>query len=262
MEYSIVKMENNDLWVGTFDLSKGFGLEHRYLKRLIEKYPNEFSEFGIVKKAFRNSENEVCFESDSLLPVTTNIGKKRGGQVEEYVINEQQYFFLATLCQNSEKIVKFKKAITKQFFKMRKILNDFTIQKQNAEWIAKRDAGKIERRLETDMIKEFVEYAIKQGSKSANKYYMIISKMENTTLLNIELLNQEFDNMRDHVEGLDLDLLKMADLIVSQALKEGMQREMWYKDIYILARDRVEAFAILMGKSPLRLENKKNKMIA
>jgi hypothetical protein len=106
---------------------------------------------------------------------------------------------------------------------------------------------------EINKIKEFIEYAKSQGSKSAEKYYMIISKMENESLINIEILEMHFKNVRDVVEGLSLDLLKMADLIVANALKEGMISNMFYKDIYTLARDRVEAYSLLMGKKPKRL---------
>ncbi len=290
MQKGIVTIHNDDLWVGTFDISKGFGLEHRYIKILIEKYKSHFEEFGNIKRGKRNAKNELYFIDDSLLSTTTSASKntlendvdslhksynesindflsveakspkkKSGGQVEEYVINEAQCFFLGTLCKNSNNIMEFKKTLTKEFFRMRKVLIKLTVQKQNEDWHSRRAAGIVERRVETDAIQDFILYAKEQGSQSADKYYMIISKMQNQSLLHLELLGQKYENMRDSVDGFDLDALKMADKIVAQAVREGIKNKMHYKDIYLVARDRVEGFSMAIGRSPLRLMNQEKK---
>ena len=43
-----IYIKDNDLMVGTGMLSKGFGIEHRALKKLIVKYKNEFEEWGLI----------------------------------------------------------------------------------------------------------------------------------------------------------------------------------------------------------------------
>lgn len=236
METSLVKISGNELHVGTWNLSKGFGIEHRILKRFITKYEEDFKEFGfsITTQWQRRSEGH-------------------GGQVEEYVLTEQQAVYLTTLFTNNEKVRKFKKMLTKEFFKQRDLLNKIILQKQNSEWLEKRASGKIERRAETDTIKEFVEYAKSQGSKNAEKYYMIISKMENQSLFALDFMGQKFPNLREIVDGFALDALKMADRAVAKALKDGMGKNTFYKEIYQSAKERVEMFAIAIGKTPLRL---------
>lgn len=234
-------IKNEELMVGTWDLSKGFQNEHRVLKRLIKRYEKDFDSFGVS--------------------VATNIQRiadKKGGQIEEYLLTEGQAIYLTTLLRNNEIVRNFKMHLTKEFLKQRKILNKIIIHRENTDWAQKREQGKIERRLETDAIKEFVEYAKGQGSKSADKYYMIISKMENSSLISLEFLEQKYPNIRDIVDGFALTALQMADRIVAQALREGMKKEIPYKDIYVLARDRVEIFALSIGKTPLRLYLKEN----
>ena len=127
------------------------------------------------------------------------------------------------------------------------------VQKQNIEWYEKRASGKVERRLETDTIQKFIEYAKDQGSQSAEKYYMVLTKMENNTLFNLALVEQKIPNLREIVEGFALDSLKMADYMVGKALKEGMSKNMNYKDIYQLAKGKVELFAGALGKVPLQM---------
>lgn len=118
-------------------------------------------------------------------------------------------------------------------------------QKQNAEWIEARAAGKRTRKEETDAIKSFVDYAKSQGSQSAEKYYMALTKMENAALF---LVEQKYPNLRDILNISQLGVLGTADAIARKALHDGMERGMQYKDVYKLAKERVELLAEVHGK--------------
>lgn len=240
MEEKIVMIRNGELEVGTWDLSIGFEQDHRHLKRLIEKYKNEFDEMGMV--AFRRQRKT---------------GKK-GSQIDEFILNEEQAMYLTTLMQNNDRVRKFKRILVNQFLFQRKLLLTLKNLHENSEWLEKRRTGKTERRLETDKIQKFVTYAIEQGSKSAEKYYMAISKMENHALFCLDYLEQKFPNLRDAVNTRSLDALMMADRIVGRALEEGMEKMMHYKEIYKLAKERVEIFGNSIGKTPLELALQEN----
>ena len=257
----IVEIHNNELIVGSWDLSTHFQIEHRSIRKLLKKYKDEFREFGYVKNWNFDQNDDENSEGTYCTLGAISHKKKSGGQIKECILSYEQYIYLITLLPNTDHIRKLKIKLTEEFFRMRKILIKLAIQKENADWQAKRAAGLIERRLETDAIKDFIEYAIEQGSKNAQMYYVNISKMENNSLLNIELLNQKFKNMRDVVDGFDLTSLQMADKIVAQAIREGMKDNMHYRDIYELARDRVEAFALVIGRTPLRMINKRIKPV-
>ena len=238
---NLVIIDREALFVSSFDLAKGFGVEHRNIKILLQKYESEFGELAKLEGEFRHLE---CRNSD-----TGNVGRPK----QEYFLNEPQATYLTTLLQNNDQVRRFKMYLTQQFFAQRKFLNKLVAQRQNEEYYKKRAEGKIERRLETDRIKEFVEYATNQGSKNAKMYYMNITKMENSSLFCLDFMGQRFPNLREVLDGLALDIIKMADIIVGKALEDGMNQGLNYKDVYILARDNVEKFAVCMGKTPLRL---------
>jgi phage regulator Rha-like protein len=198
------------------------GIKHKNFLETIRKYQKDLEEFGRV--AF-----ETAVESKSNNP-------------EVFCwLTEEQATFAMTLSRNSAKVIECKKKLTRGFYSARKLLQ----QRHNAEWIEARNSGKRSRKQETDGIKSFVEYAKAQGSQSAEKYYMSISKMENAALF---LVEQKYPNLRDVLGVAELGLIAVADTIVFNALREGVEKAMHYKDIYKLAKQRVEALGLAHGK--------------
>ena len=218
----LVLIEKNDLVTTSLTLSEGVKYEHRTVLKLIREHLNDLHEFGTLALGVR---------------------KSRGRPTEYYKLNELQVYFLMTLMQNNEKVTRFKKELIKEFGRMRNALLSIQINHQNQEWQQLRLEGKAVRRETTDAIKDFVEYAVKQGSKNAIRYYSNISKMENKALF---ILEQKFENVREVLNNHQLSTLKTADRIVYETLHEGMERNMDYKDIYKLAKERVETLATLV----------------
>lgn len=132
-----------------------------------------------------------------------------------------------------------------------------TLAKQNLErqvsesYIRARVEGKKFRLEETDAIKEFVEYATLQGSKNAKMYYVNISKMENQALFYLVEGMPKPTNIREVVNTFQLFELGVADKMVSDTIKECMQKNMYYKDIFSACKQKIEAFAMIAGKTPI-----------
>lgn len=158
-----------------------------------------------------------------------------------WYLNEAQINFAGTLSRNTKEVVRFKLNLVKAFELAKKLLQ----QRQNAEWIEARNAGKRLRKQETDGIKAFIDYAKAQGSQNAEKYYVNLTKMENKALF---LVEQKYPNLRDVLGIAELSLISVADTIVLKALMDGMAQALHYKDIYKLAKERVEALATAHGK--------------
>lgn len=119
---------------------------------------------------------------------------------------------------------------------------------ENKEWIEKRQFTKKSRRNSTDSIKEFIEYAKQQGSKGADKYYMIISNMQNKTLVGIDPKEKKKCSIRDVIPKSDLTILEMSDEVISNTIREGINKQMFYKDIYVQAKNKIQSLAVIMGK--------------
>ena len=125
------------------------GNSHHAVQQLIGKYESDFKEFGIIAFEMRK------------------IGG-RGRPEMIYHLNEEQAMLLMTYLKNTEQVRAFKKELVRQFYEMRRLL----LERQSAQWQQARSEGKTVRRLETDAIKAFVDYAIANGSKSAERYYI------------------------------------------------------------------------------------------
>lgn len=100
--------------------------------------------------------------------------------------------------------------------------------------------GKQTRRELTDTIKDFVSYAKSQGSQSAEKYYMSITKMEYAALGMLEAKEKGF---RDTLNISQVHTLAVAEHIAREAILQGMEEGMFYKDIYKFAKQAVERYA-------------------
>ena len=228
MDKNILVMHDKEPRVGTWTLSQGFQAEHRAVRKLVLKYRLEFEEFGVVASAMQK-------------PTA-----KGGRPIDEFLLNENQAMYLGTLLTNSAIVRRFKIELVKQFSNQKQWLQAIAAQQQNAEWLETRKAGKQTRLIATDTIKEFVDYATRQGSRNAEMYYVNISKMENKALF---FLEQKYTNLRDILNIHQLSTVKSADMIVMKALRDGMDRALPYRDIYRLAKTRVESFAEIIGKS-------------
>jgi hypothetical protein len=142
-----------------------------------------------------------------------------GGRPVEYaILDEQQATFLITLMRNSEKVILFKEELTKQFFKQRVFIQNLIMQQKDPSWMNVRKDGKQVYFQKTDVIKDFIEYAIKQGSKSAKMYYINFAKMENKALF---IFEQKFPNLREVLTIRQLMQVSIADDIIEKAINRA-----------------------------------------
>ncbi len=225
----LVMLENNIPITTSKIISMGVNVKHKNVIELIERHKQRIEKLRGV------------------LPFQTEKPKKgsKGGRPESYyLLNELQATFLITLMKNSDIVLDFKENLVKQFILQKQWILEQKTQKQNQQYIETRNQSKIGRKHETDIIKIFVEYAKKQGSKSADKYYMAISKMENQAFF---ILKEKFPNVREILNIQQLSKIIVADMIVKTAIIEGMEKEMKYKDIFQLAKKRVVEMSNSLG---------------
>ena len=228
----LVVLEKNKPVTTSLIIANGVKTEHHSVITLIRKHTKSLQEFGTVEFQIRKS----------------------GGRPLEFaILNEEQTTFLITCMRNTEIVIEFKIKLVKEFYKMKKTLIAIIERQTDEDWKRNRSIGKITRQEETDTIKEFVEYAKLQGSTKAEMYYQNISKMENKGLF---LIEEKFKNIREVLTGQQLQVLCSADQIVINALKDGMKNKMNYKEIYTLAKERIEVFASIIPKSIVPMVNK------
>jgi Rha family phage regulatory protein len=146
-------------------------------------------------------------------------------------------FSLLAMGFTGKKALEWKLKFLAAFNLMEKTL----LNQQNLSWQQDRNQGKIARRGETDVIQRFVEYAINQGSKKAQMYYMNITNMTYRALFLVADASPK--PFRDILDSMQLSFLTTAEYLIQAALDEGMKKSMYYKDVYQLCRDRVVGYA-------------------
>lgn len=197
-------------------------------------------------RVLRKIENLISEDEDNRLNFGVVEYQDKKGEMRKSYIMDRRSFSILCMGFTGKKALKWKNRFYDAFEAMEKALIQMSVQRQSDSWVTQRQAGKLIRREQTDTIQEFVEYATGQGSTQAHRYYCNITKMENQALF---LLEQKFKNLRDILDLNQLGLVRTADSIVKKALKDGMSDGLHYKDIYRLAKSRVETLAEIHGKT-------------
>lgn len=222
----LVILEGKEIYTTSLIMSENLNIKHKNIMELLKDYSH----------------------IDDLKRFETAEVRTKGRPLTVALLDETQALILVSLMKNSEKVIDFKVKLVKAFIKYRKIAHQLSTQKQNEDWLLHRQESKYIRKECTDVIKEFIEYAIKQGSKSASKYYVNLSKME---LRSLFLLEQKYPNAREIMTMKQLSLIKMADEAVRSTIEEEMIKGTFYKDIYKIAKEKIEALAKIFPPSPL-----------
>lgn len=171
-------------------------------------------------KAVSDIENKLKNAGLKGLYTSYTLINTAGGQQKAVIINEQ---ILYELIFNSRK----QKAVLFRAWVTGEVLP--SIRKHGFY----RAEGKMIRKVETDAIREFIEYAKNNGSKSSERYYMIITKATNE-ILGIEA------GQRDNLTASQLDHLAMVERVIANTLNDGVEKGMNYKDIYKLAASKAK----------------------
>ncbi len=111
----------------------------------------------------------------------------------------------------------------------------YIASEKDNKWIGVREEAKKARRYETDQIKLFAEYAKEQGSRNADKYYMIFTK-----LINGKLGLQ--GGQRDDVSQETLLEIKSLETLVKMRMRKLIEKNIPYKKIYQAVKELVEEF--------------------
>lgn len=146
-----------------------------------------------------------------------------------------------------------------KYFRTFKNLAEFVLNKANVDWQKARKTGKMDFHNKTDTIKDFTAYAESQGSQSANRYYVAIGKMQKKSLGLVKEAYSKDPKFRDVLSTIELTHAMVGDKICKNAIIKGMNQELPYKEIYKLAKSKLEELGELLGHVELthKIENRR-----
>jgi len=219
MKNELVESKKNDVYTNSLIVAEKLEVKHNDLLRTIKKITEkQGASQRIVSQKF----------------IESSFTNKMGRSYPMYLMNEQAFSKLVMNLSGYAKAEQIQDMFIEAFFRMK----DALLRHQNVSWLEKREETKQIREKETDVIKDFVEYATAQGSTQAHRYYGNITKMTNKAL---EMLIQSEHGkpIRQLATILELGFIQVVDNRAMQAIQDGMNRGFPYKEIYIMAKDEV-----------------------
>lgn len=211
-----------------------------------------FCDSNIVAKKFEIKHNKIIITIEKLLrdlkdlrvvtdhPKTVVVYREyRGQKFKTYLMN-REFFSLLSMRFRTREAFEWQVKFNDAFYAMEKRLLIESVNKDNSAWQGEREQGKLVRRQTTDVIKDFVEYATKQGSKNARMYYKHITS---ATYKALDIIASKQPKVRESLNGLQLAWLTSAEHIARQSLKKHMNNGEDYHAIYVLVKQDLELFS-------------------
>lgn len=225
---NIVEIQHGEAMCSSREVAKSFSKEHWYVVRVIEQ--------------LLDSVEKIKGKESLTLKFVAQEETYRGQTYRVFWMNRQAFSLLvmrftgeeALLCQ-----IRFNEA----FYAMERRLLLLAENQKSELWLQARQQGKVVRRLETDVIKDFVKYAKAQNSKNADKYYAHIT---NACYKSLAFLQQKMPNLRDMLDPLELHQLETAEMVAAKSLRKYMDAGEDYHAIYVLVKQDLEKLAELM----------------
>jgi Rha family phage regulatory protein len=225
MENELVILKRKKTITTSLVVAEKFRKQHKHVMDKIEKL---------------RAEDEEDRPNFRLISYTDSMNRER----KMYEMDKHGFIILA-MRFTGKKALKWQHRFVDAFEAMELAI----LEHKNKEWEASRLEGKQVRRELTDEIQSFIEYAEEQGSQNGKMYYMNITKMTNQALFLIG--RKAPQGFRDMLDQMQISFLQTAEFVARNALREGMDADMFYKDIYVHARDKVMAFAATVGQTPV-----------
>lgn len=206
----LVRKVNNRPYCDSSMVAKKFGIKHNDVTKTIKR----------LLKRLRDT---------NVTPKIEEFEKEYRGQVYTAYLMDRDFFMMLAMRFETKKAIEWQSKFITAFNEMeQRILKDIENRK-DGQYIETRQQTKIARREETDVIKDFVEYATNQGSKSAKFYYNHIT---NATYKALELMAFKDPKLRDTLNIYQLAELMLAERLAKNNLKKYMDLGRNYKDIY------------------------------
>ena len=213
----IVEVANGEIYCSSDLVARKFGIKHNALVSIIDKV---FADYPDLRGCGTSPKSIEKWKKESR--------HYRGTDFDVYLMN-RPFFSLVTMRMTSKRARSWQREFNSAFYMMEESLLKVESNKNDDEWPHARLLGKSARLEETDAIKDFIEYATKQGSKNAKHYYSLITKSSYRAL---GLIAQKSPKLRDEMTGFELAELMLAERLAASKLREYMDAGRQYKDIY------------------------------
>lgn len=200
MNNQLVFVASQDLHEIPFTTSKIISesgkVQHHTITKLIQTYQDDILEFGKVRFEIRPLES---------------------GQSEKvYLLNEQQATLLITYMKNTLPVRKFKKALVKEFFRIKEELTNRKIIRLKTKEARSRM---------TDAIRDYIEETPNKHWQYKHFTDLVYRKAfgKSAKELRLEMCVRDNDQVRDNLTAQELEILEKAEVFVAGMVMAGYQ---------------------------------------
>ncbi len=224
----LVKVKEGEVLADSMVVSEKFNKSHDRVLKSIDKLKKSIE--NIIRQNKRTQDDRYIF--------TEKERTVRGRDFRYFEMNRNAFSLLA-MSFTGEKALKWKMDFVEAFNTMEEML----LNRKDLGWKQIREDSKAVRLEFTGCIAEFVEYCFSQGSKNAKRYYGNLTKMEYVALRFLEYKEKVPSNFRDTLDKMKLHMIVMAEHVANETIKQGMEDELHYKEIFLLAKQAVLKYA-------------------
>jgi Rha family phage regulatory protein len=209
----LVEVKKNEVFCDSILVAKKFGKQHAEVVRLIKNL-----EKGLAKLRVISNHPKTVIEEREY----------RNQKYTSYLMN-RKFFSLLVMRFKGQKALEWQVKFNDAFYEMEKRLILANTNATDPKFFHAREQVKIGRKEETDVIKDFVQYATNQGSTKSMFYYKHIT---NATYQALDLMCQRKPKLRESMNIYELGELLLMERFVRIKLKHYMSLQRNYRDIY------------------------------
>ena len=220
----LVELKRKEIFCDSHVVAKKFEYKHGYL---INHIKNVMKDVSVMQGVNMFTPKVITEEREY-----------RGNKYTAYLMN-RDFFSILAMRFKGKKAFQWQAGFISAFNAMEQRILTADKNATDPTWLGQREQGKIARLEETDIIKEFVEYATNQGSTKAKFYYKHIT---NATYKALGLMVQSKPKLRDTMNLYEVSELLLAERVAKSAIKKYMELGREYKDIYNSVKDDLLSF--------------------
>lgn len=225
---NLVKVENRTVLTDTQIIAKQLGMKHQEVMRMVERFLTDYPDLREVSNHPKTPEY-----------IRTEQRSYRGRDFTAAVMNRECFSLLFMRFETPTARLMQRKFNT-AFYAMENALLREQSNSNDQMWLASRQQSKMVRLGETDVIKQFVEYAIAQGSESAKFYYKHVTM---ATYKCLQLVQEKKPALRDTLDALQLANLMACEGVAQRSILKHMAAGEHYKVVFELVKQDIERFA-------------------
>jgi len=224
----LVELKNKESVCDSSELARNLNVKHAKVVQAIDRLLTDFPDLRVPSSHSKPIEKHWIEEREY-----------RGQKYTAYLMNRE--FFSLLMGRFTTKAARqAQRRFNAAFYEMERMLIANIKNGTDTEWLEQRKKARAQRLEETDVIKDFVEYAKEQGSQNAKWYYKCYTT---ATYKALSLMENKRPALRDTLSIMELSQLTIAEVIAKNSICKYMAEGEHYKTIFTLVKNDLEQFA-------------------